>query len=45
MILRFRHKGLERLFSTGDTRDISAQHAERLRVLLTALNTSQARPA
>ena len=40
MILRFRHKGLERLFATGDTRGISAQHAEWIRVLLTALNAS-----
>ena len=40
MILRFRHKGLERLFSTGDARGISAQHAEWIRVLLTTLNAS-----
>ncbi|MFI5022573.1 MAG: type II toxin-antitoxin system RelE/ParE family toxin [Alphaproteobacteria bacterium] len=41
MILRFRHKGLERLFATGDARGISAQHAEWIRVLLTTLSTSK----
>jgi len=41
MILRFRHKGLERLFAIGDARGISAQHAEWIRVLLTTLNTSK----
>jgi proteic killer suppression protein len=40
MILKFRHKGLERLFSTGDVRGISPQHAEWIRVLLTTLNAS-----
>ncbi len=40
MILTFRHKGLERLFSTGDARGISTQHAEWIRVLLTTLNAS-----
>jgi toxin HigB-1 len=40
MIGRFRHKGLERFFRSGDTRGISAQHAARLRRLLTTLNTS-----
>jgi len=41
MILRFRHKGLERLFATGDARGISTQHAEWIRVLLTMLNASR----
>ncbi|MFI5400768.1 MAG: type II toxin-antitoxin system RelE/ParE family toxin [SAR324 cluster bacterium] len=40
MILRFRHKGLERFFTTGDARGISTQHAEWIRVLLTTLNVS-----
>ena len=40
MIGRFRHKGLERFFLSGDTRGINAQHAARLRRLLTTLNTS-----
>ena len=40
MIRRFRHRGLERFFQSGDTSGISAQHAARLRRLLTSLNTS-----
>ncbi len=40
MILRFRHKGLERLFASGDTRGVSAQQAKRLRRLLTSLATA-----
>jgi toxin HigB-1 len=44
MIRRFRHRGLERFFRNGDTSGINAQHAARLRRLLTSLNTST-RPA
>jgi proteic killer suppression protein len=40
MIGRFRHKGVERFFRSGDTRGINALHAARLRRLLTTLNTS-----
>jgi toxin HigB-1 len=40
MIRRFRHKGVERFFLSGDTRGINAQHAARLRRLLTTLNRS-----
>ena len=40
MIRRFRHKGVERFFLSGDTRGINAQHAARLRRLLTMLNRS-----
>jgi toxin HigB-1 len=40
MIRRFRHRGLERFFRSGDTSGINAQHAARLRRLLTSLNTS-----
>lgn len=40
MVKRFRHKGLERLFQSGDISGINAQHAKRLRMLLTALNVS-----
>ncbi|SDR63104.1 proteic killer suppression protein [Rhizobiales bacterium GAS113] len=36
MIKRFRHKGLERFYSSGDTRGINAKHAGWLRILLTA---------
>ena len=34
MILRFRHRGLERLYSRGDTSGVSAQHVRRLRAVL-----------
>jgi len=44
MILRFRHKALERFYWTGDARGINARHAEWIRVLLTALNAC-AKPA
>ena len=40
MIRRFRHKGLERFFASGDSSGINAQHAARLRRLLTQLNAS-----
>lgn len=40
MIVRIRHKGLDRFFRTGDTSGINAQHADRLRLLLTTLNIS-----
>jgi len=40
MILRFRHKGLERLFAFGETRGVSAQHVKRLRRLLAWLSTA-----
>jgi proteic killer suppression protein len=40
MILRFRHRGLERLHWRGDTSGVSAQHVKRLRVMLAALETA-----
>jgi toxin HigB-1 len=40
MIRRFRHKGVEQFFRSGDTSGINAQHAARLRRLLTTLNRS-----
>jgi proteic killer suppression protein len=40
MIKRFRHKGLEKLATSGDTRGVSAQHAKRLRRLLLSLSTA-----
>jgi proteic killer suppression protein len=40
MIRRFRHRGLERFFQSGDTSGINAQQAARLRRLLTSLNGS-----
>jgi proteic killer suppression protein len=40
MILRFRHRGLERLYLYGDTSGVSPQHIKRLRVMLAALTTA-----
>ncbi len=36
----FRHKGLERFFTTGDKSGIQANHADRLRLILGRLNAS-----
>jgi proteic killer suppression protein len=41
MILRFRHKGLERLFTKGDTSGVSAQHVRKLQHVLALLNVSR----
>ena len=41
MIVRFRHKGLERLFVTGDARGVSAEHVRKLKQILAYLNVSQ----
>ncbi len=38
MILRFRHKGLERLFSTGIASGVSAQIVRKIRLILAQLN-------
>ena len=38
MIKSFKHKGLERFFTTGSTAGIQAKHANKLRIQLTALN-------
>jgi proteic killer suppression protein len=40
MIVRFRHKGLELLFVSGDTRGVNTQQAKRLRRLLASLTTA-----
>jgi proteic killer suppression protein len=40
MIVRFRHKGLERLFMSGDTSGVNAQHVRTLRQILLALNNA-----
>jgi toxin HigB-1 len=40
MILRFRHRGLERLHRRGDTSGVSLQHVRRLRAMLAALETA-----
>ncbi len=36
----FRHKGLERFFTTGNKAGIQAKHAERLRLILGRLNAA-----
>lgn len=41
MIRSFRHKGLKKLFETGHTSGVSAQHADRLRKILALLETSE----
>lgn len=41
MIRSFRHKGLRRFFETGSTSGIQAQHANRLRMQLAALDTAR----
>ena len=38
MIKRFRHKGLETLFTTGSTKGVDAQLAPKLRRMLARLN-------
>jgi len=43
MIKSFRHKGIERFFKTGTKAGIQAQHAGRLRIMLTRLDVA-ARP-
>ena len=40
MIKNFRHKGIERFFKTGSKAGIQAQHATRLRVMLTRLDVA-----
>jgi proteic killer suppression protein len=42
MIGRFRNKGVERFFASGDTSGINAQHTARLRRLLTKLKGKRA---
>lgn len=38
MIRSFKHKGLEKFFTTGSTKGIQAIHATKLQVILTTLN-------
>ena len=42
MIQSFRHKGLEKFFTTGKTSGIRADHARRLRLILGRLASAQA---
>jgi toxin HigB-1 len=39
-IRSFRHKGLERFFTTGSKQGIQAKHADRLRLVLGLLNAA-----
>jgi proteic killer suppression protein len=41
MILKFRHKGLERLFTKGDTSGVSPQRVKKLRHMLVVLHRSK----
>jgi proteic killer suppression protein len=41
MIKSFKHKGLEKFYESGSTRGIQANHAKKLRMQLTALDTAQ----
>lgn len=41
MIQSFRHKGLRKFFESGNAAGIQPHHAKRLRMLMTALDTSQ----
>ena len=41
MIRSFRHKGLEQFAELGTTKGINAQHAAKLRRMLTALHTAK----
>ena len=42
MIRSFRHKGLAKFFASGSRAGIQAAHAERLRLILAALNAAVA---
>lgn len=41
MIKSFKHKGLEKFYTTGNTGGIQANHTEKLRMQLAALDTAQ----
>ena len=41
MIVSFAHKGLEKFYRTGKTAGIQAQHAKRLRLILTNLDQAE----
>jgi proteic killer suppression protein len=41
MIKTFKHKGLERFFNSGSARGIQANHINKLRMQLVALDTAQ----
>lgn len=41
MIVRFKHKGLERFFTHGNKSGIQAPHADRLRLILARLDAAE----
>jgi len=41
MIIKFKHKGLKRLFESGNTSGIKPEHSDRLRRILALLETSE----
>ena len=41
MIKSFKHKGLEKFYSSGSTKGIQAKHAKKIRMQLAALDTAQ----
>lgn len=41
MIVSFKHKGLKAFFETGSTAGIQANHADKLNMILTALNQAE----
>ena len=41
MIKKFKHKGLKDFFETGSKKGIQARHAQRLRLILIRLHSSQ----
>lgn len=42
MIKTFIHKGLEKFYTTGSTKGIQAKHADKLNIILTTLDGSEA---
>ena len=40
MIASFKHKGLRRLFDNDDRRSLTAEHAEKIRLILLTLHSS-----
>ena len=40
MIKTFEHKGLQKFFETGSLKGIRPQHKQKLRIILTALDTA-----
>lgn len=41
MILKFKHKGLSKLFRTGSSAGVQAEHANRIRRILALLATAE----